>query len=108
MARRARDAAVAGVSFDGFDFRVVRPDGSVRWVWLQSGVNPARPGMVVRHDRNVVTLELDLLDPLGVGEERVALEAEADVALAREPVALRARACERAISSSPIRRSPTG
>jgi PAS domain S-box-containing protein len=53
MARRARDAAVEGASFDGFDFRVVRPDGSLRWVWLQSGVNPGRPGMVVGFAQDV-------------------------------------------------------
>ena len=53
MARRARDAAVEGVSFDGFDFRVIRPDGSVRWVWLQSGVDSGRPGMVAGFAQDV-------------------------------------------------------
>jgi two-component system sensor histidine kinase/response regulator len=52
-ARRARDAAIEGKSFDGFDFRIVRPDGTVRWVWLQCGVDPTRPAMVVGFAQDV-------------------------------------------------------
>jgi PAS domain S-box-containing protein len=46
-ARQARSAATMGEGFEGFDFRIVRPDGAMRWVWLQAGVEPTRPGMVV-------------------------------------------------------------
>jgi PAS domain S-box-containing protein len=47
MARRARSAAANGDGFEGFDFRIVRPDGTMRWIWLQSGVESSLPGMVV-------------------------------------------------------------
>jgi PAS domain S-box-containing protein len=47
MARQARSAATMGEGFEGFDFRIVRPDGAMRWIWLQAGVDPTRPGMVV-------------------------------------------------------------
>jgi PAS domain S-box-containing protein len=47
QARLARTAAEAGESFDGFDFRIVRPDGALRWVWLQAGPDPTRPGRIV-------------------------------------------------------------
>jgi PAS domain S-box-containing protein len=46
-ARRARSAAATGQGFDGFDFRIVRPDGTPRWIWLQAGVDATRPGMIV-------------------------------------------------------------
>ena len=46
-ARLARSAAVEGTGFDGFDFRIVRPDGTVRWVWLQAGADANRPATIV-------------------------------------------------------------
>ena len=46
-ARQARSAATMGERFEGFDFRIVQPDGAMRWIWLQAGVDATRPGMVV-------------------------------------------------------------
>ncbi len=33
--------------FDGFDFRIVRPDGTERWVWTQASMDTGRPGTLV-------------------------------------------------------------
>ncbi|MGI8633517.1 MAG: ATP-binding protein [Solirubrobacterales bacterium] len=52
-ARLARSAATMGEGFDGFDFRIVRPDGTERWVWLQAGRDPIRPGRIVGFAQDV-------------------------------------------------------
>ena len=33
--------------FDGFDFRIVRPDGTARWLWTQASMDATRPGTLV-------------------------------------------------------------
>jgi PAS domain S-box-containing protein len=53
QAREARRAAEVGENFEGFDFRIVRPDGTVRWVWLQAGVDPDRPGTIIGFAQDV-------------------------------------------------------
>ena len=52
-ARLARTAAAGGTTFDGFDFRIVRPDGTERWVWLQAGADPNRGATIVGFAQDV-------------------------------------------------------
>jgi PAS domain S-box-containing protein len=53
QARLARRAGENGERFDGFDFRIVRPDGAVRWVWLQAGMDASQPGTIVGFAQDV-------------------------------------------------------
>jgi len=71
FAVQAHRTVETGEGFDGFDFRVVRPDGTVRWVWAQAGVDPSRP-------RTLVGFAQDVTDRKRVEEE---LERSKDEAL---------------------------
>ena len=52
-ARQARDAVVQDGPLEGFDFRIVRPDGTTGWVWVQAGIDPARPDRMVGFAQDV-------------------------------------------------------
>lgn len=64
--RRVLELAASGKGFDGVDVRVVRPDGSVRWLWFQASTDAQRRGTVVGFaqdvtERKVVEEELQRL-----------------------------------------------
>ncbi|MGH9011510.1 MAG: PAS domain S-box protein, partial [Acidimicrobiia bacterium] len=64
------DTVVAGRDLEGFAYRAVWPDGTVRWVWTEASFDPAQPTMLVGFAQDI-TERKQAEAALLAGEERL-------------------------------------